>query len=440
MLYICVHKITDEKSDLFAEFVKYGYRNRFPMFLIAFMLLIMNDIEIRKYLHKIIESKTFAPVGVYKRLLEYLTEATLHGEKPKEFTIGYEIFNQKVDDPSSSKIRVAVYKLRKKLEKYYKEEGVDDQIRFSIPKGGYTLIFIPNTNVTKRSINKNIGIAVFALALLVIFNLAYYFSQRSDYVKIKKTAFWNELIDNGLDTYIVAGDFFVFSNTNLKGKEGNNYNLRDVKINSEQELRDYVNSSDSLILENFSIPKNASYLQRDALFSMPYIIPVLDRNDVNYKIILSSDFNWELFNRENIIYIGVFKNMKSLSVLTKKLNIEYNSVENTLKCKMSDTSFVLYPKNDENAYTDYVLVSKIPGPHNNVIYFFNSIFDIGCIDAIKNFTLLDSVKSFERRILQDASYFSAIYKVEGVERSAVSFNLLEFQSITDSTLNSFWKK
>ena len=403
----------------------------------------MNDIEIRLHLERIINSNTFSPSGVYKRLLEYLTEATLKGEKPKEFTIGAEVFSQDVDDPGTSRVRVSVYKLRKKLDKYYKEEGAEDEICFSIPKGGYSVKFSPNKAVSRKSWNKNnliifFASALFALALFMVVGFVFRMSQKSDYEKLKKTEFWGELIDNDLNTVIVAGDFFLFSNNNLLGKDGLNYNLRDIKINSEQDLRDYVNENDSLNLEDFSIPKNSTYLQRDALFSMPFLIPVLDRNNVDYEIVLGSNFNWELFNKNNIIYVGVFKNMKSLSFLNDKLHISYNPDERTLNCKLSDKTFTFHPKSDGTHFTDYVFVAKLPGPHNNVIYLFNSIYDIGCIEAVKYFTLLDSVKSFEKQTFKDVSYFSALYKVEGIKRSAVSFSLEGYHPITDSTLNKFW--
>ena len=415
------------------------------MFIIICNPFIMNDVELRVYLERIINSKTFAPSGVYKRLLEYLTEATLKGEKPKEFTIGSEVFSQEVDDPSTSRVRVAVYKLRKKLDKYYKEEGVDDQICFTIPKGGYSVKFIPNKNVAQKNWKKNKWVIIFGFAFLVlilftVISFVFQLSHKSDYTKLRKTEFWNDLVDNKIKTVIVAGDFFLFTNRNLAGKDNVNYNIRDLNINSEQDLKDYVNETDSLSLEDFSIPKGSTYLQRDALFSMPFLIPVLDRNEVDYEIVLGSNFNWEIFNESNIIYVGVFKNMRSLSFLNQKLHIKYNTGEYSLDYQMSGEVHTFHPNSDATYYTDYVFVAKIPGPHNNVIYLFNSIYDIGCIEAVKYFTMLDSVKSFEKQTFTDASYFTALFKVEGIKRSAVSFNLVGYNSITDSTLNNFWLK
>ena len=171
-----------------------------------------NEPEIREYLDKIVNSNAFSLSGVYKKLLEYLTEETLKGEKPKEFTIGHAIFHQNVDDPGSSRVRVSVYKLRKRLEKYYKEEGADDKIRFSIPKGGYSLEFNPNvTDPDESSLKRNdwpnrknlmwIGAGMAAILVAAAF---FYFITKPGHNKLKKTSFWNELIHNKKETVIIT--------------------------------------------------------------------------------------------------------------------------------------------------------------------------------------------------------------------------------------------
>ena len=129
-------------------------RNGFGTVTITFLIChnehIMSDVEIRKQLDKILSSSAFSLSGVYKRLLEYLTDATLKGEKPKEFTIGHEVFGQEVNDPSTSRVRVSVFKLRKRLDKYYKDEGIHDELFFTIPKGGYSLEFVNRKDISHK--------------------------------------------------------------------------------------------------------------------------------------------------------------------------------------------------------------------------------------------------------------------------------------------------
>lgn len=400
----------------------------------------MSDIEIRKYLGKIIDSESFSRSDIYKRLLKYLTESTLKGEKPKEFTVGLEVFNQKADDPATSNVRVYVHKLRKKLDVYYSKEGINDQIYLTIPKGGYTLVFKDRKDISHSRRIKNVWIVILAFVLISFGNLIFIMTQKSDFRILRKTAFWEELISNGKETVVVAGDFFFFSDERMDEKDGRYRNIRDIRINSEEQLREYISGNDSLHLIDYLIPKNTSYMPRDALFSMPYLIPLLERNHIKYQIVLSANFVWESFDQFNIIYIGSFKNMKSLSFLMEKLDVEYDYLSDSLTFtglagNSSYSSFFVNPKN-----IDYALASKMPGPHNNVIMFFASSHDIGSIESVKYFTTLESVRSFEKRTLKDANYFRSIYKAEGFARSGITFDMIEYEPIIDSTLHNFWNQ
>lgn len=398
----------------------------------------MDDLEIKKHLEKIINSHTFSLSDVYKRLLKYLTEATLRDEKPKEYTIGVDVFNLNSDSPATSKVRVSVHNLRKKLSTYYETEGIHDAIIFSIPKGTYSLVFKNrHSHLFNTRIQKYWLIAL--LFILVMLSLVLILLIKPHNGKLEKTKFWNELIRNKKETVIVVGDAFLFTENSLSNKYGTYCNIYSNLINSEQDLQQFINNSDSLRLKDFKVLTNATLVSRSALYSLPGIIPVLDRNNIKYKIILSSNFRWETYNDYNIIYIGAIKNMRYLSYLTKyKLNIDFQPATNTLTLtdKGTERSFTSFF--DKNITTDYTLVSKIPGPSSNVFYLFCSNFEIGCMESVKYFTQSDSVQSFGKTILKDANYFSAVFKAEGVERINITFNLVDYKPIKDSAMVNFW--
>ena len=398
----------------------------------------MNDIEIRAQLDKIIASNAFSLSGVYKRLLKYLTEATLKGEKPKEFTIGYEVFNQDVDDPSTSRVRVSIYKLRQRLDKYYKDEGVKDNILFTIPKGGYSLKFTHNKETAHKSKNNTIWIVLLAFAIPTIASFVYYITQCNDYDRFKNTVFWEELINNKKKTVIIAGDFFVYRDIKYERDHERYINVRDIHIDSKEQLEKYLEDNPEMKKDDYSILDDVTYMPRDALFSMQYIFPLLYENKVKYEIILSSDFNWETYKNYNIIYIGAFKNLKQLSILIDKLKIKYNNLDHSITITNKEESKTYSSQFMLKKNIDYTLVSKLPGSNNNVIHLFVSNNDIGCIETVKRFTQLDSLKHFENRFLNDANYFKAIYKAEGIERTNVTCGMVEFETITDSTLTNFW--
>jgi hypothetical protein len=403
----------------------------------------MNNDEIRKYLKKIINSKCFSRSKIYNRLLEYLTESTLKGQTPKEFTIGVDVFYQKMEKANDSYVRVQVFKLRKILETYYNIEGKNDSVRFVIPKGSYSLKF-----KTKREIQRSkhykylIYIFIFVVLLASYFSYSLFFG-RSDLRKQKKSKFWHEILCNKRETIIVSGDFYVFRDKKTDDKFDRYRIIRDVHLNSLEEFKEMIKHTDSLKMEDYETTDLPTYMTRGVLYSMKYLIPMLDRNGVPFNITISSDFFWNVYKNKNIIYIGSFKSLSSLSIVTDKLNIYYDHENDIISFVNNGDTIKYYSKyytNEKKSMNiDYTLVAKVPGSDNNVINLFVSNNDIGCIEAIKYFTQPDSLKNFEKNILKKSTYFKAFYKSEGIVRTGTTFYLLNYEAITDSTLVDFWR-
>jgi Tol biopolymer transport system component len=93
------------------------------------------------YLDKISASSEFFRSGRMVKFLRLVVAHTLEerSEPLKERLIGIEVFDRSVEyDPKLDPIvRIEARRLREKLQKYYASEGSFDQIRISIPKGGY---------------------------------------------------------------------------------------------------------------------------------------------------------------------------------------------------------------------------------------------------------------------------------------------------------------
>ena len=104
-----------------------------------------NPSAIRTQLAVLEASNAFRESARHRRLLAFLVETTLKGEADglKEFVIAAEVWDRNVSfDPRfHSMVRVEVGRLRTRLEKYYAGEGARDDLRFSIPVGGYRVSF-----------------------------------------------------------------------------------------------------------------------------------------------------------------------------------------------------------------------------------------------------------------------------------------------------------
>jgi len=96
-------------------------------------------------LQRILASPGFRRAVQLRNILVYITRsAILRPEEPvREYEIACEVLGRRSDfDPDDDNIvRAQMTHLRRKLDAYYKEEGLDDPLRLSIPKGSYLPVF-----------------------------------------------------------------------------------------------------------------------------------------------------------------------------------------------------------------------------------------------------------------------------------------------------------
>ena len=90
-------------------------------------------------------SRSFASAPVLRRLLGYLVERSLDGERegPKEYTLGVEVFErgESFDPRTDTIVRVQARRLRARLDEYYADEGRADPLVIDLPKGRYVALF-----------------------------------------------------------------------------------------------------------------------------------------------------------------------------------------------------------------------------------------------------------------------------------------------------------
>ena len=97
--------------------------------------------EKRSELEAVLHSKEFYRAPSLAKLLEYLFQKTISGHtvEIKEFSIATEVFGKDLDfgEKRDSFVRVAVHRLRRKLDQYYLTEGATHRVRIIIKPGKY---------------------------------------------------------------------------------------------------------------------------------------------------------------------------------------------------------------------------------------------------------------------------------------------------------------
>ena len=101
--------------------------------------------EIEAGLERVLKSPSFQSVGRLRRFLQYIVGKTLVGrtEEIKEYSLGVDVYfrGSGFDPQLDCIVRVDAINLRRRLARYYQNEGVDDTLVISIPKGGYLPTF-----------------------------------------------------------------------------------------------------------------------------------------------------------------------------------------------------------------------------------------------------------------------------------------------------------
>ncbi|HXT68640.1 MAG TPA: tetratricopeptide repeat protein [Vicinamibacterales bacterium] len=101
--------------------------------------------EIRDQIERIASSAAFRPSDRLKHFITFVASQALagKGDNLKEYAVGVQVFGREssFDPRTDPVVRVQARRLRARLERYYKEEGQNDQILVDMPKGGYAPVF-----------------------------------------------------------------------------------------------------------------------------------------------------------------------------------------------------------------------------------------------------------------------------------------------------------
>ena len=138
--------------------------------------------QVLEQLDRILRTGDFERSARISQFLKFIVHKTLDGEAEdiKGYTLGVEVFDkpENFDPDTDATVRVEATRLRKALTIYYHEDGKDDPLIITIPKGSYKPVFIENSPRAPENASNNnddhvqkfiyFGIATLCLLLLAI--------------------------------------------------------------------------------------------------------------------------------------------------------------------------------------------------------------------------------------------------------------------------------
>lgn len=360
-------------------------------------------------IQQVCKSKTFAKATTQRTLLEYLAKATSDGINLKEFTIANEFFGEEIESAkSSTRVRVAIYNLRKKLANYYENEGKEDLLRINIEKGQYAVNFEKNTS-TKFKVKKRTLFQIIPWGISVVLFITIWLQ----FKPLTAPDIWKAFNENKKSTNVYIGDYFGFRGNTITGNEGW---TRDYSINNLEDYYSFKNKNPGL-LENTE-PANYSHLTISSVQSINSIAKFSSIHKLDYNIRLSSKALYSELKEDNTIYIGATKNDNKFIELFNNhnpyFNIDSNLVHFSKHPTLPDTSYFLNLFPNES---DLTVVARLKGENATEQFFFFSNHDMGITATVDYFTNLDSINSFSERYLSESEYFIAIIDVQGINRT-----------------------
>ncbi len=402
--------------------------------------MITND-QIKEALEKIINSDVFKTSQTYQNLLKYLVEASIKKESVKEFDIAIEIFGKNAsfnpaEDPT---VRVYISNLRKKLKKYYAEEGKHDKIRLAIPSGHYTVTFSH-----KKSTNSFFSFfsrehIAYLIILILLMIVGYMLlnprekARQNVHARFLKSPIWKNIAASPNPLLVVLGDDYFFINS-----EDIQFGIhRYHHINSDSELENLKTKSEAtkdLIQTPYTFTPHLS------LIPLNKLLPLFCRKGA-VRFENSSKIETADLLKNDILFLGSFRN---LYILREALNnfleaVKLGAGANQFTLNVGDSLKTFNLKGfPEIKHSDYCLVRKIPGPKNNTIFLFISFFESGMSSTSNYMTnpqsLAQLVKLFKNKYGSMPEYFNCVFQISGLERTALTIRVAYFDKIDPSKL------
>jgi len=409
----------------------------------------ISDSEKKSIIDKIIKSKEFHNADKYIDLLHYLIDTTLKGYTPKEKEIAQKVLQRGEDfDPYiDTSVRVYMYRLRKKLEDYYQNEGKQDDIHVIIPKGEYYVEFKNSSPQQIKSTQKRFNKPVIFLTVLLIISfgiIMYMWAQFNSYNNTynyisEYQEIWGPFLNNGKPTLIVLGDHFFFASRKNNDYETDKH-IRFHKVNTTKDLEKFIAQNKNPDIQYF---KDTDYfLDRYCTWSLLDILPIFYCCQKKVELRIASEITWNDFQEYNMIFIGSYKTLGIMESLFTNLHIQYelfplpNKIIVRDTVNKLDTCKTFISRKPPMFQREYSSIAKVPGPNNNTILLLCGFNYIGVENSVKMVTDVNHLskckKDLKKTFNEIPAFFEMVYQVEGFERTSMYSNFLySFQISND---------
>lgn len=387
--------------------------------------------EIDKETKRIIQAGALGRSDVYRRLLEYLAEATRSGALPKEVDIAADVLGRTEFDPSmDSTVRVYVHNLRQKLDAWYEDSDPDARRRLAIPRGKYQLSMVDTLADGHAATSIGLSRLLPASAVVALVVAAFLLGRA---LPIAPTALgspyaeapaWHAILDDDRPVVVVVGDYFMFAEGSdvLPG----NRLIRDFGVNSSDDFKAWIGTDPALAERYFDI--RLSYLPLGIASALNDVLRPLHRDSRTVRIIPQSEFRAPMMRTQHVVYIGYVSGLGSLAqylfgVSRLAMGASYDELVDIESGDRYESSAGLVLDADSR-YVDYGFASTFPGPSGNQFLFVTGLRDEGLMRMAATLGNPATAADVGARLTQAGNAvptaFEVLYRVSGIDRTHVA--------------------
>jgi hypothetical protein len=357
------------------------------------------------------------------RLFDFLLQRSIEGQPPREMEIAEEIFGHGTADSGSlgSRARVAIYRLRKKLDLYYADKP---GARLVIPQGEYGFIIqspdapCANEKTLAESPPRapHFSRAMWAAAsALLLANLSLAWSHFGGAIGVSDTAagstLWQPFATANEPSVVVAGDYFMF--VNARNNNADEEVMQDLSIDSVDAFYEYMTTT----------PEARGKVRNEDLYAVSSnLLGPISRlwsylQNSNLVAETSSGLDPDMMESSNIIYVG------ALDALTPLLS---NPLSQASQFRCGATCYELIDKPSGRRFLsdspyllgertiprrDYGYIASYPGPSGKQILIISGTGDAGVSQMVGVVTDADRLEELRKWIGGDFASFEALYQV-----------------------------
>jgi hypothetical protein len=367
-------------------------------------------------LQRILESRTFHPSEVLRRLLEYLGRKELQAEAEdlKEYTVGVEAFGKPAayDPKTDSSVRVQAGKLRQKLDEYYRTEGSADPLIVELPKGHFRLVFRELAPTTPPPAEKRSRLPWMIAAAAVMVVLVGVWQLRPARRNPELRELWRPFFEDSRPVMVslgaplfakVEGDFF-----------------RDPIMNSWDKAQDSAGVKElEKALGGKAVPAY-SYTGIGEAWAAFALAKLFGSANKDLNLVVSNGLTWEDIGRNNVIFVGPPKyNLQARDLpFQMDFSVEHSRIVNLHPRSGEPPSYNETWSPDRATLVEgHALISCLPGLHGTgYIMMLASTSTEGTRAAVEYVTRPDYaarlVKSLRGKDGSTPKYFQAVVRAQ----------------------------